>query len=138
MQLQSLLMNALRILLYCLVFWSLVFWLMSRLRVPERYLEGMPIIGRNIIVVALILLVAAIQLLFNSHWRAAVDSHWWTFQIDWYIAFFIVLKLVDSMRIRTKAGKAEAAEREAKRMQGKKAQPTHKRVRDKDSRRSLG
>lgn len=138
MELQPLMMNALRVLLYCLVLWSLVFWLMSRLRIPDRYLDGLPLAGRNIIVLGLVLCVAAIQLVFNVHWRAALDSRWWTYQVDWFVAFFIVLKLVDSMRIHTKASKAAAAERAARSQLRKKAGPTKKRTRDKNSRRSLG
>lgn len=134
---QSVLTNALRILLFCIVLWSLVFWLMGRLRVPDRYLDGLPLVGRNVIVVGLIACVVSIQFLFNSHWRAAFDQRWWTYRMDWYIMFFTTLKLVDSMRIHTKSSKAaaakEAAQREERRMQRKKSAPTPKRPRNDQS-----
>lgn len=135
---QPLFTNALRILLYCIVLWSLIFWLMSRLRIPDRYLDGFPILGRNIIVIGLMLCVAAVQFLFNGHWRAALDSRWWTRQVDWFIAFFVILKLIDSLRIRTKASKAAAAEQAERRRQRKKGGPTPSRKKEKNTRRSLG
>ena len=135
---QSLLQNALRILAYCIVLWSLIFVMMSKLRIPDRFLDGLPIEGRNIIVIGLLLCVVSIQLVFNSHWRAAFDGRWWTYQMDWFIMFFTALKLLDSMRIRTKASKAAAAQREERRRQRKKAGPTPKRKKGESSRRSLG
>jgi len=139
---QSLIQNAVRILLYCIVLWSLIFALMNKLRIPDRFLDGMPMAGRNIIVITIILCLVSIQLIFNSHWRAALDSHWWTYRIDWYIAAFTALKLVNSMRIRTKSSKAaaaqQAAEHEERRTKREKTGPTPKRKKDEDSRRSLG
>lgn len=138
MELHPIMTNALRILLYCLVLWSLIFWLMSRLRMPDRFLDGLPMEGRNIIVGGLILCVVSIQLVFNSHWRAAFDARWWTYHADWYIMFFTALKLLDSMRIHTKASRAAAAEREERRRQRKKTGPTPKRQKEESSRRFLG
>ena len=139
---QSVLTNAIRILLFCLVLWSLIFFLMSKLRIPDRFLDGLPMEGRNIIVIGLILCVVCIQLVFNGHWRAAFDGRWWTYRMDWYIMFFTTLKLLDSMRIRTKASKAaaqeRAVEREERRRQSKKEGPTPKRKKSQDSRRFLG
>ena len=140
---QSVLTNAIRILLFCLVLWSLIFFLMSKLRIPDRFLDGLPMEGRNIIVIGLILCVVCIQLVFNGHWRAAFDGRWWTYRMDWYIMFFITLKLLDSMRIHTKVSRAAAtqaaAEREERRRQRKKAGPTPKRQQTgESSRRSRG
>lgn len=140
---QSVLTNAIRILLFCIVLWSLIFFLMSKLRIPDRFLDSLPMEGRNIIVIGLILCVVCIQLVFNGHWRAAFDGRWWTYRMDWYIMFFTTLKLLDSMRIHTKASRAAAtqaaAEREERRRQRKKAGPTPKRQQTgESSRRSRG
>ena len=134
--------NAIRILFDFLVLWSLIFVLMSKLRIPDRFLEGLPMEGRNIIVVGLILCIVSVQLIFNSHWRAFFDSRWWSYRADWYIMTFLALKLLDSMRVHTKASKAaaqeRAAEREERRRQSKKEGPTPKRKKGEDSRRFLG
>ena len=104
---QSVLTNAIRILLFCIVLWSLIFFLMSKLRIPDRFLDGLPMEGRNIIVIGLILCVVCIQLVFNGHWRAAFDGRWWTYRMDWYIMFFTTLKLPQRPR-RPRSGKNAA------------------------------